>query len=134
MCCCTPSSLPLASGRSRMRRDAAWLGLAMGIHAAGAVAQEERCYPGPPIYIQRELLGGNYSPERYRTAILEYIGSKCANGQLLKLISPAGRDEQDRINEEIALAVCAPETLWREPLGSGERALLLFCRISELER
>ena len=101
---------------------------------AGAMAQEERCYPGPPLYIQRELLGGKYSPERYRDAILEYIGSKCANGQMLKLVSPAGRDEQDRINEEIALAVCAPETLWREPLGSGERALLLFCRISELER
>ena len=99
-----------------------------------AWAQEERCYPGPPLYIQRELLGGNYTPERYEAAILDYARSRCANKQLLKLVSPAGRDEVDRLNEDIALALCAPETIWREPLGAGEKAILLFCRISELAR
>ena len=99
-----------------------------------AWAQEERCYPGPPLYIQRELLGGHYTPERYKAAILDYARSRCANRQLLKLVSPAGRDEHDRLNEEIALTLCPPETIWREPLGAGEKAVLLFCRISELDR
>jgi len=102
--------------------------------AAEIMAQEQRCYPGPPLYIQRELLKGSYTPERYKTAIREYVEAQCINGQLLKLTSPSPRDELNRLNEEIALSLCVPETMWREPLGVGEGAILLFCRISELDR
>jgi len=118
-----------------MQRHAIHALIAVLTHLSSpAWAQEERCYPGPPLYIQRELLGGNYTPERYKAAILDYARARCTNRQLLKLVSPAGRDEQDRLNEEIALALCPPETIWREPLGAGEKAILLFCRISGLDR
>jgi hypothetical protein len=98
-----------------------------------ALAQErERCYPGPPIYILRELLGGDYTPERYRAAILEYARTKCSNGQTLKLVSPAGPGAEDQLNEQVAFELCEQETIYRERLAAGEKALVLFCLVSKL--
>lgn len=110
------------------------LACALALVAFAAPAQEvERCYPGPPLYILRELLGGTFTPERYREAILGYARKRCADGQELKLVSPAGRDSYDRLNESIALELCEPETMQREASGAGETAILTFCRISKLQ-
>lgn len=107
---------------------------ALVVCAAPARAQEvPRCYPGPPLYILRELLGGTFTPERYREAILAYARGRCADGQELKLVSPSGRDTYDQLNESIALELCEPETLQREASGAGEAAILTFCRISKLQ-
>jgi hypothetical protein len=100
---------------------------------APAVAQEERCYPGPPIYILRELMGGVDTAERYREAVLSYAKEHCGNGQTLKLVSPAGLDDRDKLNEQIALSLCEQETIYRETLARGEKAIVLFCLVSKLE-
>jgi hypothetical protein len=98
-----------------------------------SLAQErERCYPGPPIYILRELLGGNYTPERYRAAILDYARAKCSNGQMLKLVSPAGPGTEDQLNEQVARDLCEADTIYRERLAAGEKALVVFCLVSKL--
>jgi hypothetical protein len=95
--------------------------------------QHERCYPGPPLYILRELLGGQFTPERYRDAIVDYAKAKCRNGQTLKLVSPAGADAQDRLNQDVALELCDAETIYRERLAAGETALVLFCLVTHLD-
>lgn len=116
-----------------LRRAALGCACALAVFAAPARAQEvQRCYPGPPLYILRELLGGEFSPERYREAILGYARKRCADGQELKLVSPAGRDTYDRLNESVALELCEPEAVQRETSGAGEAAILTFCRISKL--
>lgn len=107
---------------------------ALAAMAAPTRAQEvQRCYPGPPLYILRELLGGTFTPERYREAIIGYARTRCADGQELKLVSPAGRDAYDALNESIALELCEPEAVQRETSGAGEVAVLTFCRISRLK-
>ena len=100
--------------------------------ASPAAAQDERCYPGPPVFILRELMGGVESPQRYRDAVLTYANERCRNGQTLKLVSPAGLDDKDRLNEQIALALCDRETIYRETLARGENAIVLFCLVSKL--
>ncbi|PWT73769.1 MAG: hypothetical protein C5B46_05020 [Proteobacteria bacterium] len=97
-----------------------------------AAAQEERCYPGPPIYILRELMGGVDTPQQYREAVLSYAKEHCGNGQTLKLVSPAGLDDRDKLNEQIALSLCERETIYRETLARGEKAIVLFCLVSKL--
>jgi hypothetical protein len=99
-----------------------------------AQTQQERCYPGPPLFILRELLGGQFTPQRYSDAIVEYAHAKCSNGQTLKLVSPSGPDDQDKLNEEVALRLCDQETIYRERLAAGEGALVLFCLISKLDK
>lgn len=96
------------------------------------LAQDERCYPGPPLFILRELLGGQFTAERYRNAIVDYARNNCVNGQTLKLVSPSGPDKQDKLNEEVALELCEQETIYRERLAAGEAALVLFCLVSKL--
>ncbi len=120
--------------RVEQMKRALWYGVSiLLLMAAGeAAAQPARCYPGPPLYILRELLGGDFSPERYRSAILAYARDRCANDQVLKLVSPAGADRQDQLNEEVARALCDPESIHREQLAAGEAALVLFCPISKL--
>lgn len=106
---------------------------ALALVAAPTRAQEvQRCYPGPPLYILRELLGGTFTPERYREAIVGYARTRCADGQELKLVSPAGRDAYDTLNQSIALELCEAESVQRETSGAGEVAVLTFCRISKL--
>ena len=96
-------------------------------------AQDERCYPGPPLYILRELMGGEDTPERYREAVLTYAKENCRNGQRLKLVGPVGPGEaQDRLNGEVALELCYPETIYRERLARGEKAVVLFCLVEKL--
>src|SRR5262245_37663362 len=97
-----------------------------------AKAQDERCYPGPPLFVLRELMGGVDTPERYREAILTYAREHCRNDQLLKLVSPAGPDERDKLNGRIAAELCEADAIIRETLAPGERALVLFCTISKL--
>jgi hypothetical protein len=106
---------------------------AMGVDRDTLAQERERCYPGPPIHILRELLGGNYTPERYRAAILDYARARCSNGQTLKLVSPAGPGAEDKLNEQVALELCDQETIYRETLAAGEKALVLFCLVSKLE-
>lgn len=116
-----------------MRRAAMAWACALALYAAPTHAQEvQRCYPGPPLFILRELLGGTFTPERYRDAIMDYARTRCADGQELKLVSPSGRDAYDRLNESVALELCEPETVQRETSGAGETAILTFCRISKL--
>jgi hypothetical protein len=108
--------------------------IAAASHAPPGYTQErERCYPGPPVYILRELLGGDYTPERYRAAILDYARAKCSNGQTLKLVSPAGPGAEDKLNGEVALELCDQETIYRDRLAAGEKALVLFCLVSKLD-
>ena len=119
-----------------MRRSSASSGLVLPLLACtlsiGSASAQERCYPGPPVYILRELLGGQFSPERYREAIVRYAEQKCSNGQTLKLVSPSGPDDQDKLNEETAGDLCDVETIYRERLAAGEGALVLFCLVSKL--
>jgi hypothetical protein len=101
--------------------------------ATNAMAQQERCDPGPPLYILRELMGGEETPQRYREAILNYASAKCRNGQTLKLVSPAGPDNaHDKLNGQIALELCHSETIYRETLAPGENAVVLFCLVEKL--
>ena len=103
------------------------------VFARSVSAQEDpRCYPGSPNFILRELLHGNSSPEAYVDAVLDYARRNCRDGQVLKLVSPAGRDETDALNQQIALGLCDAETIMRERLGSGERALIVHCLVSKL--
>lgn len=104
---------------------------AAGIDASQA--EEVRCYPGPPLYVLRELMGGVDSAERYQDAVLTYARKSCRNDQTLKLVSPAGPDEKDKLNGRIAAMLCEPETIYRETLAPGEGALVLFCLISKLD-
>lgn len=117
---------------ARRRWAAAVLAVAALFLPPGYAQESERCYPGPPLYILRELLGGDYTPERYRAAILDYARAKCSNGQTLKLVSPAGPGAEDQLNEQVALELCDQETIYRERLARGERALVLFCLVSKL--
>jgi hypothetical protein len=120
---------------TRSRRDAFFAALALAACCAppGYAQERERCYPGPPMYILRELLGGQYTPERYRAAILDYARAKCSNGQTLKLVSPAGPGAEDTLNGQVALELCDPETIYRDRLAAGEKALVLFCLVSKLD-
>lgn len=78
---------------------------------------------------------GEDTPERYREAILEYAHEHCRNGQALKLIGPVGPGEaQDQLNEQIARELCYPETIYRERLARGEKAVALFCLVEKLPR
>jgi hypothetical protein len=104
-----------------------------GLFSLQARAQGERCYPGPPLYILRELMHDEDTPERYREAILDYAHEHCRNGQTLKLLDPVGPGEaQDRLNEQIARELCYPETIYRERLARGEKAVVLFCLVEKL--
>jgi hypothetical protein len=109
------------------------VGIAAGWAQAAEGQERERCYPGPPIHILRELLGGNYTPERYKAAILDYARAKCSNGQTLKLVSPAGPGAEDDLNGQVALELCDQETIYRDRLAAGEKALVLFCLVSKLD-
>lgn len=100
---------------------------------AAHAEERERCYPGSPLRILRELLGGSYTPERYKAAILDFARANCANGQTLKLVSPAGPGPEDELNEQVALALCDRETVYRDRLARGEKALVVFCLISKLD-
>ena len=102
------------------------------VDVSTARGEEERCYPGPPMFILRELMGGVESPQRYREAILVYANERCRNGQTLKLVSPAGPDEKDKLNDRIAEELCERETIYRETLAPGERAIVVFCLVSKL--
>jgi hypothetical protein len=115
------------------QRLKALLTLVLAATSALAHAQQERCYPGPPLYILRELLGGQFTPQRYRDAVVEYANRKCTNGQTLKLVSPSGPGDQDKLNGQVALDLCDEETIYRERLAAGEAALVLFCLVSKLD-
>jgi len=93
---------------------------------------DERCYPGSPVRILRELMGGVDTEDNYIAAVTRYVQSACRPGQVLKLISPAGlRDRNDRLNQQLALSLCEHQTIDREPLGmGGESALVLHCVIA----
>jgi hypothetical protein len=98
-----------------------------------AHAQQDRCYPGPPLYILRELLGGQFTADRHTAAIIDYATQHCVNSQTLKLGSPSGPDQQDTLNEQVARQLCDPEESYRERLAAREAAPVLFCLVSKLD-
>jgi hypothetical protein len=59
--------------------------------------------------------------------------ANCSNGQLLKRVSPAGPGVEDQLNERVARDLCEPDTIYRERLAAGEKALVLFCLVSKLD-
>lgn len=114
---------------------AALFGVAAMSSSPARAQVDERCYPGSPVRILRELMGGVDTEDNYLAAVTRYVRSACRPGQILKLISPAGlRDRNDRLNQQLALSLCDHETIDREPLGmGGESALVLHCVIAPQE-
>jgi hypothetical protein len=80
-------------------------------------------------------MGGIDTDESYIAAVTRYAREKCGAGQLLKLVSPGGLgDRTDKLNQQIALALCEPQTIDREPIGMArEQALIVHCLLRESE-
>lgn len=106
---------------------ALWVGM-----PGGPALAEARCYPGSPVMILRELMGGVDTEENYLAAVTRYVRERCQPGQILKLVSPGGRgDRTDRLNQTLAMALCEQQTIDREPITmAAEGAVLLHCVIA----